>query len=309
MFLSRVVCAIAISIIWPAAVWAKPAPAQTSARKSAGGADSAAFEPLARWNAAVLAGNEQELAALYTAVPPARAQTPQGSTADVREEPRFWSVLAATGLSDFRTKVLAVEHRQQGAVEMVLRIEGKVRTSAGEQPFVVSIHQLWVQRGNDWRISATRRGDLAARPAMRMPEPVKPNTDLYSAPEEARSEIAAALHRAASDHKRVILVFGGNWCYDCHVLDAAFHSNDIAPIVNANFHVVHVNIGNDGDENLELAAKYEVPLNKGVPALAVLDPDGKVLYSQKQGEFENSVRIGPADVVAFLEKWKPVRQN
>ena len=106
----------------------------------------------------------------------------------------------------------------------------------------------------------------------------------------------------------MILVFGANWCYDCHVLDATFHSKAIAPLVEANFHVVHINIG-EQDKNLDLAAKYGVPLKKGVPALAVLDPNGTVVYSQKEGEFENSVRIGPADVTAFLKKWAPTHTS
>ena len=50
-----------------------------------------------------------------------------------------------------------------------------------------------------------------------------------------------------------------------------------------------------------------MPLKKAVriPSLAVLDPDGKVIYSQKNGEFDDSVRIGPTDVAAFLKKWAP----
>jgi Thioredoxin-like len=307
--MSRVVCcAVAIIMFWPAAVWAQAAPARTTAHKSSARSDSPAFEPLARWKAAVLAGNEQALAAFYTVVPPARAQTPQGNTQDPREEPLFWSALAAQGITKFNPKILEVQRPRAGAFALVLRVELTLRTSSGELPFVISASQIWVEQAGGWRILATQRGDLVPNPPRRMPEPVKPNTNLYPAPEVARSEIAAALRRAASDHKRVILVFGGNWCYDCHVLDAAFHSKDIAPLVRANFHVVHVNVG-EMDKNLDLAAKYEVPLNKGVPALAVLDSDGKVLYSQKQGEFENSVRIGPADVVAFLEKWAPPRRN
>jgi hypothetical protein len=50
-----------------------------------------------------------------------------------------------------------------------------------------------------------------------------------------------------------------------------------------------------------------VPLEKGVPALAVLDAEGQVITSQKQGEFESAVKIGPADVAEFLQRWKPVR--
>ena len=262
------------------------------------------FEPLDRWKAAVLAGSQSSLATLYATTPPAQAQTPQGRTQDPSEEPQFWSALATKGISDLRPKVLEIQRPQPGVVELVLRIEIKLKTDSGEQPFVVGASQVWVQQGNDWRIAATQRSDPAPNPPRRLPEPAKPNTDLYAPPEEAQSEISAALASSAKDHKRVILVFGANWCYDCHVLDATFHSKAIAPLVVANFHVVHINIGEE-DKNLDLAAKYGVPLKKGVPALAVLDSNGTVIYSQQEGEFENSVRIGPADVTAFLKKWAP----
>ena len=127
---------------------------------------------------------------------------------------------------------------------------------------------------------------------------------IYPENADAKAEIAEALAKAAKTHRRVILVFGGNWCYDCHALDAAFRSAEIAPIVDKNFVVVHVNIG-EYDKNLDLAEKYDVPLKRGVPASAVLESNGTLLYSQKQGEFESAKRISKEDVVAFLEKWKP----
>src|ERR1700737_1785706 len=116
--------------------------------------------------------------------------------------------------------------------------------------------------------------------------------DIYPANVDAKAEIAEALANGAKTHRRVILVFGGNWCYDCHVLDAAFHSRQIAPLVDENYHVVHVNVG-DYDKNLDLTKKYEIPLDKGVPSLAILDPNGKLVVSQKKGEFESTTRIGP----------------
>ncbi len=69
------------------------------------------------------------------------------------------------------------------------------------------------------------------------------------------------------------------------MLDSYFHDAANAPLLEAGFIVVHVNIG-QMDQNLDIAARYQVPLNKGVPALAVLDGNGKLLYSQKAGEFE-----------------------
>jgi len=287
----RVLCVVALSLLWPVAA-----------------VTQSAFEPLDRWKAAILAGNVSELDALYSRIPPTRTQTPQGTTEDIGEEPHFWSALAASGLGNLDPKILEIQHVQGGAVALVLRIEFTLQSDSGRQPFVVEASQVWMLQGSDWRIVATQRGDLAPNPPRRMTEPAKPNTDLYAPPEKAPAEIRAALASAAKDHKRVILVFGGNWCYDCHVLDATFHSKGIAPLVSANFHVVHVNVG-EYDKNLDLADKYQVPLKKGVPALVVLDPDGKLVYSQQAGEFENSTRIGPADVAAFLQKWAPPRQN
>lgn len=43
--------------------------------------------------------------------------------------------------------------------------------------------------------------------------------------------------------------------------------------------------------------------------LAVLDPARTVVYSQTQGEFESSLKIGPEDVVRFLENRKPTTKN
>src|SRR5262249_20431668 len=132
--------------------------------------------------------------------------------------------------------------------------------------------------------------------------------DIYPANVDAEAEIAEALLNATKTNRRVILVFGGNWCYDCHVLDAAFHSPEIAPTLNKNFVVVHVNIG-EFDRNLNLADKYEVPLQKGVPASVVLESNGKLLFSQKHGEFEAARSMTKQDVLAFLNKWKPENTN
>ena len=61
------------------------------------------------------------------------------------------------------------------------------------------------------------------------------------------------------------------------------------------------------DANLDLAAKYEIPLRKGVPALAVLDEKGALLYSQKSGEFEAMRRMESSEVTKFLVHWRPVK--
>jgi thioredoxin 1 len=67
--------------------------------------------------------------------------------------------------------------------------------------------------------------------------------------------------------------------------------------------VIHVDIGH-ADKNLDLVKKYGIPLDKGVPAIAVLESDGALLYSQEHGEFEPARRLEESVVVEFLKRWK-----
>jgi thiol:disulfide interchange protein len=128
--------------------------------------------------------------------------------------------------------------------------------------------------------------------------------EIYPDPSQAKADLAAALKTAASTHKRILLDFGGNWCPDCQVLDIYLHNPANLHILEANYVLVHVNIGHM-DENLDIAERYQIPLEKGVPALAVLSETGRLLYSQKSGQFESMRRIEVSAVTSFLVQWRP----
>src|SRR5579863_1411669 len=154
--------------------FAQASPLQSSAKKVSATAASFAFEPLDNWKAAVLAGDRAALLALYSTSPPARAKTPKAETLDPAEEPTFWSSLKPAGLDRLDIKVLEAKTLQPGVMSLVLRIEADIKTSAGENPAIVSCAQVWVQKLGDWKIIATQRGDLAAKEVRRLPEPAKP---------------------------------------------------------------------------------------------------------------------------------------
>jgi len=134
-------------------------------------------------------------------------------------------------------------------------------------------------------------------------EAVEYRTSIYAADADANQEIREALKLATAEKKRVLLVFGANWCYDCHVLDRALHEDPAGKIVRESFLLVHVDIG-EGDKNAELTRTYRIPVEKGVPAVAVLNSDGKLLYSSGDGEFESARRMMKRDLVAFLRRWQ-----
>lgn len=134
--------------------------------------------------------------------------------------------------------------------------------------------------------------------------PARAAAPIYPEVARAASDIAAAQKEAARTHRRVLVDFGGNWCTDCKVLDINMRKPENARLLEERYVVVHVNVGDKGiDGNFDVARRYGIPLKKGVPALAVLEADGRVVYAQKSGEFESMRHMDPASVHEFLEKW------
>lgn len=260
------------------------------------------FAPLEEWKTAVVDGDQTALSKLYRAKPEAVTQAGKDRIT-VQDELVFWASLKAQGLTDFNPRLLEITTVNR-TTHLVLRVSANL----GGSRVYSSMRQAWMPGTDGWRMVSSRRGEFRNDPTRVLPQPASPNTSLYSDPSESENELKAALVKAGTEGKRVIVVFGGNWCYDCHVLDTAFHSAAFAPLVEHNFIVVHINIGDDGKENLDLAARLGVVLDKGVPSLGVLERSGEVVYAQKNGEFEATEKIGPEDVRSFLEKWKPIRR-
>jgi thioredoxin 1 len=127
--------------------------------------------------------------------------------------------------------------------------------------------------------------------------------NIYPEPAQATADLKAALTQAADQHKHVIVDFGGNWCTDCIVLDHYFHDDHNKPLLESNYVLVHINVGHL-NQNENIAERYQIPLHKGVPALAVLDEKGSLLYSQKSGEFEPMRHMESTAVTEFLLQWK-----
>jgi thiol:disulfide interchange protein len=131
------------------------------------------------------------------------------------------------------------------------------------------------------------------------------NRQIYPDPSQAKADISAALKVAAQTHKRVLLDFGGDWCGDCQVLNIYLHDEKNLPLLESGFVLVHVNVGHL-DANLDIASKYQVPVQRGVPLIAVLSDKGALLYAQKIGEGEALSRnTESSSVTRFLARWKP----
>jgi protein disulfide-isomerase len=127
----------------------------------------------------------------------------------------------------------------------------------------------------------------------------------YEDPAEVQAGIEAAKRKAAAEGKRVAVVFGADWCPDCYAFDSALKHRLVAPIVDPAYVFVKVSIGNR-TRNLELMTDYGMAVENGIPAVAVLEPDGTLVAAQRQGEFRNaSSLLSVAEIVSFFHRWVP----
>ena len=122
----------------------------------------------------------------------------------------------------------------------------------------------------------------------------------YNENADAGADVRHALAAAKSDHKKVLLVFGANWCGDCRALDKAMHGGS-QHLIDDKFEVVKIDVGNF-DKNLELAGRYGNPIAKGIPAVVVLGARGQMIYSTKGGELANARRMGDQGIYDFLSQ-------
>jgi hypothetical protein len=262
--------------------------------KSAAAANTL-FAPLQQWRSAIIDGDAAALRELYSTNPPAEIEAPSGKIS-AEDDVAFWTGLKVRKL---KLDVSQMDGSQDTSKEIVFQAEIRSSDPSDKRVLYLTEGQIWQHEGERWRLTVVKRTGPA-----HLQQPDSLDKQIYEAGTDPRSEIRHAEERAVSGDKRVLVVFGANWCYDCHVLDLAFHRPDLASVLASGYEVVHVDIGR-GDKNQDLMQQYDVPMKKGIPAIAVLDANGKLLFSQKTGEFSNARALAPDDLLGFLNKWKP----
>lgn len=124
---------------------------------------------------------------------------------------------------------------------------------------------------------------------------------IYDEGVDAKAAVRATLAEAEKAKVPVLVVFGANWCGDCRMLDATFKHGPSAPLIAEHYKVVKVDVGRF-DRNVDIAESYRVPLKKGIPAVAVLSPQGKLLYATEGGELADARKMGDQGVYDFFTR-------
>jgi len=123
----------------------------------------------------------------------------------------------------------------------------------------------------------------------------------YDEGADAKAAIRSTLAQAERAKLPVLVVFGANWCGDCKVLDMAFKSGSSASLIQKNFKVVKGDVGKF-DRNVDIAESYGVALKTGIPTVAVLSAQGKVLYATRAGELADARAMGDRGIYHFFDR-------
>ncbi|MDF3036151.1 MAG: putative thiol-disulfide isomerase and thioredoxin [Paucimonas sp.] len=105
---------------------------------------------------------------------------------------------------------------------------------------------------------------------------------------DAGEALQTARDKAAASNKKVLVVFGANWCSECVRVDRSMREGTI-PIDMARYELVKVDVGRF-NRNLDIAHTYGNPIRKGIPAAVVLSKDGQVLYSGSLSRYVDPIR-------------------
>jgi thiol:disulfide interchange protein len=131
---------------------------------------------------------------------------------------------------------------------------------------------------------------------------------IYDETADGAKQIADALAVAKKENKRVMLQFGANWCGWCHKLHKLCQSDAaIAAKLKESFVVVLVDVNKT--HNSDINKRYGNPMRFGLPAIVILDADGKVLTTQDSGKLEDGDHHDPKKVLAFLNDWAQPRHG
>jgi thioredoxin 1 len=252
--------------------------------------NASTFPALGQWKDAVVKHDSAALKSLYSSSPEPQISTGSGHV-DADSDVAYWVGLKAKSM---QLTVAESGSRQPGVESFTLQL--KVVGANGRTTNIVA-GQAWQNQSGVWRLVGEKR-EIA-----KLAQPTALNEKIYPTG-DAREQIRQAVAAAGKAHKNILVIFGADWCYDCHVLEKAFRRPDVAGVLDPNYQVVDIDIG-EMNKNLDIAQQYEVPLNRGVPAIAILNSEGNLLYSQKQGEWEHARALGPQDLLALLKQWKP----
>jgi thiol:disulfide interchange protein len=125
----------------------------------------------------------------------------------------------------------------------------------------------------------------------------------YDENADANAALANAFARAKTEHKRVLIDLGGNWCADCRILAGVMSLPEVQRFLTNHYVVVSVDVGRF-NRNLQIPARFGITQRlEGVPSVLVADPDGKLIDAGHIAALADARSMTPQAIADWLAQW------
>ena len=126
----------------------------------------------------------------------------------------------------------------------------------------------------------------------------------YDETANADDMVDAALARAKTSGKLVLIDLGGNWCGDCIVLANMMRLPEVKSFIAAQYEVAIVNVGRF-DTNLQIPARYGIFTRlEGVPSVLIVDAkSGALVNAGHIAALADARSMTPQSIADWLAIW------
>ena len=105
-----------------------------------------------------------------------------------------------------------------------------------------------------------------------------------------------------SKGKQPVVIFGGNWCPDCRILEGTLAMPTIKKFLQQHYQVMHIDIGRY-NRNMELMDHLNIESKKGVPRVVILDLEKNIVNSSTSSEWTTARDRKQQEIYNYFQKF------
>ena len=122
----------------------------------------------------------------------------------------------------------------------------------------------------------------------------------YDGVEYSPEQVNEFIDKVIKQSKQPILIFGGNWCPDCRILDGTLQLPTIKIFMEEKYQIMHIDVGRY-DKNMELISYFGIPKEKGVPRVLVFNKNKIILNKESTKEWTTARDRGKQEVFDYFQ--------
>ena len=105
-----------------------------------------------------------------------------------------------------------------------------------------------------------------------------------------------------SKGKQPVVIFGGNWCPDCRILEGTLAMPTIKKFLQQHYQVMHIDIGRY-DRNMDLMDHLKIESKKGVPRVVILDLEKNIMNSSTSSEWTTARDRKQQEIYNYFQRF------